>query len=197
MNKIILIIILIAGATAQLYTADLLSNEELAQKKLYFSITEAAANAEEAYRLCLGDQELKELYDEIGELKKLQEINFSQNYIQRMPERICEMPNLQEIRAAANELKELPACLPELQNLKSLELANNPQINWEHAFRIISGLKHLEYLDLSFCGITQMPESLKNLSCLREIDLTGNEIPMEEIDKLRKIMGKVNIIFVD
>ena len=53
---------------------------------------------------------------------------------------------------------------------------------------------NLQSLYLNFNKLTILPEDIKNLNNLTSIDLTGNPITIEETDRIRSLLPKVNIL---
>ena len=88
----------------------------------------------------------------------------------------------------------IPKSVYSLTNLKKLTVSehNNPNVN------LIGNLKNLEYVDLSYTELNEIPSGVFSLNNLKYLNVRGNnlkEIP-NEISNLKKL-ETLNIIFND
>ena len=197
MRKLLITILIITGLfsiSAFIVMPDLLSDKDLSEKPLLFSLDEAMIYPDTVFRLCLGGQELKELPDNMGDMKNIHEINLSQNYISKLPDSFCRLIKLKELSLATNELTELPAGFGELRNLKSLDLSTNSKLDWHREINKIIKLENLEYLDLSYNSIDYIPDDIKYLKKLKEFYLLDNNFKEEDIQRLKKLVPGANIL---
>lgn len=103
------------------------------------------------------------------------------------------MDQLTRLSMNHNILAEIPLELYALKNLSVLELGSNELSEVPQG---ISNLTSLKKLDLSRNQISTLPEEITALSeTLAELNLHGNQIPREEIERLIEAMPKTNIRF--
>jgi len=79
--------------------------------------------------LKLSDNQIEELPEEIGELKKLKWLYLPYNNLQSLPKEIGNLENLEELDLNFNKIKELPSEIAKLKNLVTLNLENN-KLQW-------------------------------------------------------------------
>jgi Leucine-rich repeat (LRR) protein len=79
-------------------------------------------------------------------------------------------------RGSHNRLIAAPRELGILQNLKSLSLTRNHIRSSTESLESIAQLKNLEYLNLSNNSLTGLPDIFDKLICLKELDLSTNDI---------------------
>nr|XP_048322793.1 uncharacterized protein LOC107405461 [Ziziphus jujuba var. spinosa] len=112
-----------------------------------------------------------ELLREGLEYKQLELIWLQQREASQIPDKFFEITkNLRVLYLGSNErLEKLPSSLCSLRHLRTLILScqNVEDIS------MIGGLKNLEILDLSACGIEELPIEVGKLPCLRMLDLRG------------------------
>lgn len=134
---------------------------------------------------------LREFPGQILLLPILQKVDLSVNQIHRIPPEIGLMDQLTRLSINHNFVLEIPVELYELKELSVLELRSN---GLREIPRGISNLKALKKLDLSRNQISTLPEEITSLSgTLTELDIQGNQISREEVDRLREAMPKTNI----
>lgn len=69
---------------------------------------------------------LKELPEEIGNLRSLEIMSVHDDSLQKLPESIKQLKSLRELNLEHNQLKKLPNALVKLPNLKILKIDHNP-----------------------------------------------------------------------
>ena len=144
------------------------------------------------------DLGLKQLPNNIGELKNLKTLILSGNTIKNFPEEILELKNLKELTLEANDLKKLPEIITKMSNLESLNLSYNPLQTLPNSFVNLINLKklvfnyecnhvefflpsnfgnllNLEELRIISCKISSLPETFANLKALRILEISGPE----------------------
>ncbi|MEZ5069725.1 MAG: leucine-rich repeat domain-containing protein [Bacteroidales bacterium] len=126
-------------------------------------------------------------------LPVLQKIDLSNNQISSIPESIQRMDQLVRLSMDDNAVTRFPVALFSLKNLSVLELARNGLTEIPEG---IASLKKLKKLDLAGNQITSLPKDLGSLrESLEELNLQGNPIPREEIDRLLEALPATNIRF--
>lgn len=61
--------------------------------------------------------------------------------------------------------------------------------------RGVSFVTSLTWLDLSDNNFTELPQEMVALQELKMLDLRGNPLPQEEVDKIRKLLPKADVKF--
>jgi hypothetical protein len=153
----------------------------------------------------------------IGQLRKLQKLNFSSVDIAQIPNELLGLTNLTYLDLGGNQLTMLSDAVGNLENLKHLDLSSNQLI---HLPTQLGMLINLTFLDLSDNQLEELPYSIDNLSSLTYLDLSdnqldltddiieivrkmrnltyldvsGNDLPFEDYKELRKLLPKCEII---
>ncbi|WP_298516910.1 leucine-rich repeat domain-containing protein [uncultured Kordia sp.] len=118
--------------------------------------------------LSLDSNELQEVSNEIGGLQQLTRLNLSNNQITALPDDFVRLTNLRFFDMRGNELSSLPDNFEDLQSLRTLIL-------WDNDFETI-------------------PKSLYKMQHLDELLIeSGNDIPEEELQKLKEALPNVDI----
>ncbi|BAO75948.1 leucine-rich repeat domain-containing protein [Winogradskyella sp. PG-2] len=133
-----------------------------------------------------GNKKLKDLPDDIGSLKCLEQIVMGGSGIIRLRDELTYCINLREITANACKIKELPINIGNLKKLKKLNLGAN---RIELIPESIGELSELDYLSLGTNDIFYLPESISNLRELYSISLELNRFRAfpREVLKLRNL----------
>jgi len=193
------------GRFKRLVTLNLSSNN--------ISITGSAIkNMWALQELDLSDNKLKKFDPSLADSKHLVKLNMSQNDIKKIDVSLhykyltnldlsnnkisntfyikCQV--LQSLNLSNNQLKSLPKGLRYSKELKRLNLSNNKILKLGKELKY---LKKLEEIDLSNCGLTTISKSFTRMHYLKVINLSGNDIPEKEIQHLKKLMPKAEIIY--
>ncbi|GJW42677.1 NB-ARC domains-containing protein [Tanacetum coccineum] len=80
--------------------------------------------------------------------------------VDQLPEALGRIKSLTELHVERNAITKLPSFVSSLINLESLSF----------------GLHMLKSLNLSYCNLVQVPDSIGDLSCLKYLDLKGNHL---------------------
>ena len=139
---------------------------------------------------------LTTLPDFLGQLRRLQLLNLSENEVTVLPESICNLTNLKVLNLTRNRLKVLPNNINKLKSLGILALGGNDLLKlpesltklkkirqlwiWGLKFRSfpewLSQLKSLDMLDIGSNQLTSVPDFVFQLENLTELDLTHNSL---------------------
>ncbi|TXG60284.1 hypothetical protein EZV62_014857 [Acer yangbiense] len=96
--------------------------------------------------------------------------------IDKLPDDIGTLESLECIQARGTAVRELPPSISCLKRLNSLDFSGCKGENGEGLLLPpLSGLENLEYLYLSDCGITALPETLGCLTSLEKLHLGRND----------------------
>ncbi|GJW20783.1 NB-ARC domains-containing protein [Tanacetum coccineum] len=114
--------------------------------------------------------------------------------VDQLPEALGQIKSLTELHVDTTAITKLPSFVSSLINLESVSFGGQGRIQrrwWtsitstfgllskhQHPQRSLSfaGLQNLKDLNLSYCNLEQVPESIGGLSCLEILDLEGNNL---------------------
>lgn len=125
-------------------------------------------------KLKLDMNELAVFPPSIFKLKQLQELNVSSNRLSSIGSEIGEMKNLKVLILGNNNLTNLSAELNNCTELTKLSLDHNS--NLKNLFENIGNLNKLENLNISHCGLSELPKSLEECVMLKTLDAQHNEL---------------------
>lgn len=114
------------------------------------SIEEALQNKDSVTSLILKKQKLQKFPLEILELKNLERLDISRNYIKEIPEEITRLKRLHYLNAAQNLLSSLPSKMSSMP-LDTLILWDNSIREFDESFKNLN----LKYLDLRAIQMTR------------------------------------------
>jgi internalin A len=124
-------------------------------------------------------------------------LDLSSSNLIEPPDDIFSFPKLEDIDLSNNTSLDWDATFKKLikiNNLKTLILNDNPNINLKQIIISLSKFKKLKHLSLAGNKITILPEEIVYLSTLESIDLSINEINIDDaLEKLLKLKNLLNI----
>lgn len=103
------------------------------------------------------------LPEQIGKLKNLQTLKFSDTGLTSLPDSIGNLRSLNFLFLSNNNLTSLPVTIKNLQALQQITLANNPYL---HSVQSLNGLPALRILNTKHCLIQILPRNLPQLTDL-------------------------------
>ncbi len=119
------------------------------------------------------NQRLTHIPDEVFELKQLQVLNLSYNYLTAVPDTIARLQNLTRLDLAGNRLTTVPDTMVQLQNLTWLDVGRNQLTTVPNP---ITQLRSLIWLDLSKNQLSDVPDAITRLQNLTHLDLSRNPL---------------------
>lgn len=129
---------------------------------------------------------LSKLPDSIGNLENLLDFSMSYNYLEKLPNSFGQLKKLTSLVVSFNHLSTLPESIKDLENLEYLDLGIN-QFNTLPA--CILHLKNLKYLDIDRNPLKTLPENISNLINLETLSFGSYDtkhIP-DSIGKLKNL----------
>ncbi len=140
-------------------------------------------------KLDLSNYGLKEIPEEVFELKNLRKLILRNNKIKNIPAEIEKLNRLETLDLSGNNISLFYAKICSLKNLKILNLNNNQLKNTP--IQLIN-LKKLRSIHLSNNRFKQIPSNIFSLHNLRELDISNNQIEIidsriENLHNLRKL----------
>ncbi|KAG1662881.1 Leucine-rich repeat-containing protein 47 [Nymphon striatum] len=182
------------GLDGRLYDCQSLNFLEISHTCLT-SIDAKIKNLINLTNLVLRGNQLTEIPFELGQLDKLKLLDVSRNKLQILPIDFSNLKQIQTLNFSFNELENIPK-LENLEKLSHLDFSNN-KINTFPDCRAEKSLVNLSELLLNDNCIDLIPPDISNLSSLKILDLSQNQIlnvPGELSDciKLKEIRLKSN-----
>jgi Leucine-rich repeat (LRR) protein len=112
--------------------------------------------------------------------------------IREIPEEIKELKQLEALVLRVNSIQNLPEAINSLENLRVLDLTDNPGLS---NIDPIVGVENLEELVLFGCSLTKLPEGIGKLKKLKYLGLTGNNLDKTEQNRILKALPTCEIVF--
>ncbi len=193
------IVILLISSSVFAQSKALLSEEELAEAKVYTNIDKALKKAAEVFILDLSSQGLEKLPKTISRFRNLQKIILTDNQLTEFPPELARMKKLQTIYVDSNQIETLYLNTSDsrsFQNLENLYVGFNPiksipeniknidlimvslsgckYLDLNKVFTPLASITTLEQLDLSYLNLDTIPWEVVNLYGLTTLDLSAN-----------------------
>ncbi len=153
----------------------LLSEDELADKPVYFSLEEALENPDQVYILELsgGTESEKTLELALPKLPRIQQFVFQNNtQVISFPKQLAELKNLQAIEIRDSILESLPEELSQLQHVTDFIMTGCKYVT--EFPESICNWSELIYLEVTDTKIEELPASIGNLSNLEDLNINQN-----------------------
>ncbi|TXG68943.1 hypothetical protein EZV62_003878 [Acer yangbiense] len=144
-------------------------------------------------------ERLKSLPNSVCEWKSLKSLRLAEcSMLEELPSDVGTLESLKYLTGWRTAIKELPSSIVDLKNIENLSL-NRPGVKGDTAVcwflpRIV-GWQNLDRLDLSYGGITNLPNNLDCLSSLSVLDLKENSF--ESIPTSIINLSNLQTLFID
>ena len=167
-------------------------------KEFYFArnglekIPDLTCWAETLDYLNLDDNAITEIPESVGKLTKLKWLRLNGNKIKEVPAALATLKDLRRIYLKGNGLPVVPEVMKEWTMLEDLTLDGNPITvlpDW------LTSLPHLRALSLNGTKLSGLPKDLSAWKRLDFLALGGCPIPKEEMERIRKALPDVVIVF--
>lgn len=127
----------------------------------------------------------------ISEIPSLRFLNLSNNHIVEIPYELAHLEKLEYIDLSDNDLRFLKYAPSLWNNLKSINLKNNPNLNHEEAFFVLSFIQNtLNKIEVS--DVDTLPDMIKDVKC-KEVVFENSLL--NGLDKIaeNKVITSINI----
>eukprot|EP00924_Labyrinthula_sp_SR-Ha-C_P009426 maker-scaffold_2-snap-gene-23.4-mRNA-1 protein AED:0.36 eAED:0.36 QI:0/0/0/0.33/1/1/3/0/1343 len=131
--------------------------------------------------------------DLFGNLKSLEEINLSYNYLKHIPNSLKNLVHLKKLDLSFNCIEQLGLTMCNLKELLYLKLSNNKLVQLPAA---MNNLKKIRELYLSSNELEEIPETLCEINSLEVLDLASNKLEKLPL-KLYSLPNLVRLNIVD
>lgn len=132
---------------------------------------------------------IKKLPVSFFNLKELEELDLSSCGITEIPPEIGKLTKLRILHLESNKLKTLPNEISKLKDLEAIFLKGNTDIDLEIICKLLSKLPKLISISFKEWKLSQLPESLGDMTQLESLNLEHNDLTMlpESLKKLKNI----------
>jgi Leucine-rich repeat (LRR) protein len=168
-NLYLLVMALILTSTSLSAQVKLYDDFEIEQFKMFNSIEDALVQPDSVFILFLAYKNLTEVPKEISKFRNLISLEFGDNDIKEIPSFVFTLTKLQRLGFSHNDITVIPQDISKLKNLISFKIWNNK--------------------------LTNVPDALLNLPNIQVIEIKGNPIPKQEIDRILKKCPTKKILF--
>ncbi len=128
-------------------------------------------------------------------IRTLKILDLGSNQIQRISCRIGDLSELERLTLSYNPIKKLPNELSRLSNLEQMGLGQIPEMDWENAFEVLSGIKSLERVGMFRMGLKTMPQGFEKLNQVKVFWLTFNQFDNTEKERIESLIPNAKITF--
>ncbi|XP_078582502.1 uncharacterized protein LOC144865559 [Branchiostoma floridae x Branchiostoma japonicum] len=176
-----------------------LSKMDFSRNPLISTLPETMMRLRYLTCVAISDCKLKSLPDNLTRLSTVETLDLSKNELTTLPAEISGLMQLKVLILNNNAFESIPESIVSLGCLENLEMKQNKlknrqrdlQLNVPRKLKILdmednsslcflpAGLEkieHIEKLNLSYCGIETIPDSIGQSSSLKEIYLAGNKL---------------------
>jgi hypothetical protein len=124
---------------------------------------------------------IKNLPEEIGNLKNLVVLNLGRNGIQSVPNQIASLTNLKVLRLDYNDILEIPSFISNFKNLQELDLTGNQNIELPNSLSELKNLKvYMKNNSLKIKVQKELKNRFPNITFIFENEYVGgNEEPTQ------------------
>lgn len=109
-------------------------------------------------------------------------LDLSGQQLTSLPESVLGRTDLKVLNVSNNQLTSLPAGISKLTNLEVLNVENNRLQSFPPE---ISQLQHLREILANNNRITSLLAELSNMTWLKVLDISGNNIPVNDLNELK------------
>ena len=149
--------------------------------------------------LSILNTEISHVPDELGQLKHLKRIKFSNIGLTTLPDSIENLSSLEFLLLPQNNLSSFPKTLHNVRSLHYLDVTQNPTLN---SFIYLNGHPTLRYLNTRQCSFKHLPQNLPQLDTLDMIendltDLHGIDTLGHQSSKMKKFSflgNQINVL---
>ena len=135
---------------------------------------------------------LKDIPQEVFNLKDIKALSLSRNEIVNIPHEIVHLSKLEDLLLDNNKIVELPDSICDLSFLQNIRLSNNPLRKLPECF---GALRNLKYLEIANCHLQSLPNSIANCSALESLHLQNNRLHNVPIEFHK--LGNINDLYLD
>jgi Leucine-rich repeat (LRR) protein len=156
-------------------------------KKHLGHVPDSVWNQTDLETLVLADNDLSQVSEQIGRLRKLRMLDLGHNQLTRLPDALADLESLTDfLYLHDNRLASLPSSLARLTKLRYLNISENA---FEALPECVCGMASLIELRASNNQLASLPDSIGHLASLREMHLRNNRLTTlpESIEKLRDL----------
>ncbi len=164
------------SVVAEIVYAPLKTKEEFQAETVYQTIADVNAVADKATVIRFVSNEYNSPFPtEILEAHNLQVLSLSM-MTGEIPAEISKLKNLTNLCINGDGVTALPESLSECQNLKVVSLSGCKSLDLAQAIEVLKKCPGIQYLDISYMGLTEVPVTISELTGLTHVRLGNNPI---------------------
>nr|XP_013042429.2 leucine-rich repeat and death domain-containing protein 1 isoform X3 [Anser cygnoides] len=143
--------------------------------------------------LDLSENEISNIPAVVSEMKALRVLLLHHNKFDSFPEELCTLKFLKALDISNNQIKTIPLKISNLEAIKDLNVSDNQFASFPSEICHLSSLEKLTLSQMHGLKLTQIPEELSKLVCLRELDISHNALK-EMPDSIGELEYLVHLI---
>lgn len=165
------------------------SIESTTIKREYTSLSEALKNPEKVYNLNLSNQSVTIPKEAWAKFIRLEILSFKNDHLKEIPQEIGELKNLKVLDLSGNDFKSLPTSFSKLNQLEELYLNDDQYLQFDKNTKTLNLPKNLRILHLENDNLNNLPKEIYELKKLERLFLNDNkfmEVP-KEMDGMKNL----------
>lgn len=158
-------------------------------KREYTSLEEALKNPDKVYNLNLSNQNISIPKEAWAKFTHLETLSFKNDHLKEIPQEIGELKNLKFLDLSGNDFKSLPKSFSNLNHLEELYLNDDKYLQFDKNTKTLNLPQNLKILHLENDNLYNLPKEVYELKKLESLFLNDNkfiEVP-KEMDGMKNL----------
>ncbi len=158
-------------------------------KREFTSLAEALKNPDKVYNLNLSDQNVTIPKEAWAKFTHLEILSFKNDHLKEIPQEIGQLKNLKVLDLSGNDFKSLPKSFSNLNHLEELYLNDDKFLQFDKNTKTLNLPKNLRILHLENDNLYNLPKEVYELKKLESLFLNDNkfiEVP-KDMDGMKNL----------